>query len=143
MTKKDYVNKYLTRMQVIESMLKDIPGYDGTQASYEFDETATAEEVVGYYIYNETDNALNQWLTNIKGLELTEQDKEVTKILLKLYRNNIKKYNVHFSGYFGYDVTVRAINEDEAMDIAQRLYENAPMNQFIFELENAEITDEM
>ena len=31
----------------------------------------------------------------------------------------MKKYNVHFTGYYGYDVVVEAENEDEAKEIAE------------------------
>lgn len=58
------------------------PGY---AASIEFDETATVEEVVGYYISVEGDNALNQWRDNIAGTQLSEKDAEVTAILAALY----------------------------------------------------------
>lgn len=85
MTKQDYEDLYVKRINEIEAELKDLPGYDGIQATYEFDETANAKEVVGFYVFNEKENALNQWLDNIKGLELTEQDKEVTRILKELY----------------------------------------------------------
>ena len=30
----------------------------------------------------------------------------------------MKKYNVHYMGYYGYDVVVEAENEEEARDIA-------------------------
>ena len=43
--------------------------------------TANTEEIVGYYLANYEDQALNVWLDNINGLELTKQDKEVTTLL--------------------------------------------------------------
>ena len=86
MTKEDYEQIYLKRINQLVDKWKDDPDYDCTQATYEFDETANAEEVVGYYVFNEKENALNQWLNNIDGLDLTEQDKEVTKILKELYK---------------------------------------------------------
>ena len=88
MNKQDYADLYKRRMDEIVRELKDIPSYDGTQATYEFDETANAEEVVGYYVFNEGDNALKQWLNNIYGIELTQQDHEVTKILKELYEED-------------------------------------------------------
>ena len=86
MTKEDYEQIYLKRINQLLDKWKDDSDYDGTQATYEFEETANAEEVVGYYVFNEKENALNQWLNNIEGLNLTEQDKEVTKILKELYK---------------------------------------------------------
>ena len=52
--------------------------------------TANAEEVVGYYLVNEGTNALQQWLVNILGADLTEQDKEVTRLLKELHRNDYR-----------------------------------------------------
>ena len=43
--------------------------------------TANTEEIVGYYLANYEDQALNVWVDNINGLELTKQDKEVTTLL--------------------------------------------------------------
>ena len=85
MTKQEYADLYIKKINELVNKWKDDPDYDGTQASEEFEDTCTAEEVVGFYIVNEEDNALNQWLENIDGLELTDMDKEVTAILKKLY----------------------------------------------------------
>lgn len=60
------------------------PRYD---ASILLDETANTEEVVGYYLVYHEENPLKDWLNNlhIKGIDLmSEQDKEVTKILKEL-----------------------------------------------------------
>ena len=60
------------------------PRYD---ASMLLDETANTEEVVGYYLVYHEENPLKDWLNNlhIKGIDLiSEQDKEVTKILKEL-----------------------------------------------------------
>lgn len=51
-----------------------------------FEETANAEEIVGYYIMYHKDSALRDWLDNTKGINFTEQDAEVDKILKELYR---------------------------------------------------------
>lgn len=82
-TKEDYKQIYVDALDWIEKELIEsgVDVSDGTAITYEFDDTANAEEVVGYYIFNEGDNALNQWLKNTEGLELTEQDKEVTRLL--------------------------------------------------------------
>lgn len=74
---------YLHRIDELDKEMKDVCGdsYDGTQTAVEFDQTANAEEIAGYYIYHYKENALRQWLDNIYGLNLTEMDEEVTKIL--------------------------------------------------------------
>lgn len=84
-----YESKYENRMDDIYRELK----YEGLEdldyaCTMEFDETANEEEVVGYYLVNEGTNALKQWLENIDGIDLTEQDKKVTKILKELAKNN-------------------------------------------------------
>ena len=86
-----YELKYESRMDEIyrEMLEEDVEDIDYA-CTIEFDETANAEEVVGYYLVNESTNALKQWLENIDGIDLTEQDKEVTKILKKLDKNNYK-----------------------------------------------------
>lgn len=60
------------------------PGFD---TSILFDKTANAEEVVGYYLTFPTKNPLEDWLNDIEGLELSERDKEVTKILKEMEEN--------------------------------------------------------
>ena len=50
-----------------------------------FDDTANAEEIVGYYIVYHGESAFEDWTANIKGLRLTEQDKEIDRILKRLY----------------------------------------------------------
>ena len=84
-----YESKYENRMDEIYRELQ----YEGLEdlgyaCTIEFDETANAEEVVGYYLVNEGTNALKQWLENIEGIDLTAQDKKVTKILKELAKNN-------------------------------------------------------
>lgn len=56
----------------------------GLDTSILFDKTANAEEVVGYYLALPTKNLLEDWLNNIEGVDLSEQDKEVTRILKEL-----------------------------------------------------------
>ena len=50
-----------------------------------FEEKCGVDEVVGYYIVLHEDSALKDWKDNIAGIELSEQDKEVDKILGELY----------------------------------------------------------
>lgn len=87
-----YESIYENRMDEIYRELKeegDIKDIDYA-CTMEFDETANTEEVVGYYLVNEGTNALKQWLENIEGINLTEQDKEVTRLLKELDKNNYK-----------------------------------------------------
>ena len=80
--KRYYVEKYNKRWnecfnEASKNGSKD-PGYDATIL---FDETANAEEVVGYYLVHHKENPLRDWLANIERINLSEQDKEVTNIL--------------------------------------------------------------
>lgn len=88
-TKEEYKKIYFDRLKEVERELieEGVDVSDGTAISYKFDETANAEEVIGFYIACEGDNALNQWRFNTDGIEndFTEQDKEVTRILEALY----------------------------------------------------------
>lgn len=86
-----YELKYENRMDEIyrEMLEEDLEDIDYA-CTIEFDKTANAEEVVGYYLVNEGINAFKQWMENIKRIDLTEQDKEVTRLLNELDRNNYK-----------------------------------------------------
>lgn len=64
-------------MEAVENGSED-PGYD---ASISFDENANTEEIVGYYLVLHSEDPFKTWLSNIEGINLSEQDKEVTKIL--------------------------------------------------------------
>lgn len=55
-------------------------------ATMTFEEEGNAEEVVGYYICYHGDDALKDWLSNTKGTELSDQGKEVDRILKRLYQ---------------------------------------------------------
>lgn len=84
-----YILKYEDRMDEIYRELKDTDVEDIDYAcTMEFDETANAEEVVGYYLVNYEWSPLEGWLGNIEGIDLTEQDKEVTRLLEELNANN-------------------------------------------------------
>lgn len=85
-TKEQYKRDYEIRMEILYNSFVD-EGYDdpGYMATIEFDETANTDEVVGYYICNEGDNALKTWFENIEGIEMSEQDLEVSRILRELY----------------------------------------------------------
>ena len=51
----------------------------------------------------------------------------------------MKKYNVHFCGYYGYDVEVEAENEEQAEVLADKIFEDADPNEFIFEAARPDI----
>jgi hypothetical protein len=86
-----YVQKYEDRMDEIYRELKETNVKDIDYAcTIEFDETANAEEVVGYYLINYEWNPLRGWLENTASIDLTEQDKEVTKILVELNENDYR-----------------------------------------------------
>lgn len=90
MDKKYYIQKYEDRMMEIHNEFAnddDIADKDEYCTRW-FDETADAEEVVGYYFVFHEQNPLGDWLENLKYVdEVTKQDEEVTKILTKLCAN--------------------------------------------------------
>ena len=59
--------------------------YDSSFAHERFDEDCNAEEIVGYYIYYYGDDALKTWRDNIEGRVITDEIREVTRILEYLY----------------------------------------------------------
>ena len=80
-----YVQKYEDRMDELyrESKAEGVEDIDYA-CTMEFDQTANAEEVVGYYLINYEWNPLKGWLENTENIELTPQDEEVTRILKEL-----------------------------------------------------------
>ena len=87
--KQYYKQKYEDRMDEIYRELKyeyNIPDNEiDEKCTYEFDDTANAEEVVGYYLINYEWEPLKGWLENLQYVQdITEQDKEVTRILKEL-----------------------------------------------------------
>lgn len=92
--KEYFVSKYENRMDEIhrealeEGISKNsIDGY----CAMEFDQTANAEEIAGYYLVSYEGESLKVWLENTAGLVLTEQDKEVTQILTVLHEKEFGK----------------------------------------------------
>lgn len=82
-----YESVYQKRMDEIYKEMKEENVEDiDCACTIEFDQTANAEEVVGYYLVNEGDNALVRWRENTENIEMTEQDKAVTEILERLFR---------------------------------------------------------
>ena len=85
--KEYYIQKYEDRMDEIYRGLKEEGVEDIDYAcTMEFDQTANAEEVVGYYFVNCEWNPLKAWLENTEHIEMTEQDKKVTEIFESLTR---------------------------------------------------------
>ena len=76
-------------MEAVKNGSED-PGYDATIS---FDQNANAEEIVGYYLVLHSEDPFRIWLNNVEGIELSEQDKEVTKILGNLYLKNNKLFD--------------------------------------------------
>ncbi len=85
-TRQYYKQAYNKRMEEITAEVRKSGSADYKyDASIEFDQTANTNEVVGYYLVNEGDNAYEVWCMNTAHLtELTQQDKDVTGILKHL-----------------------------------------------------------
>lgn len=49
------------------------------------------------------------------------------------------KYNVHFTGFYGYDVEVEAENEEQAERLADAIFDEVDPNEFFFEAEHPDI----
>ena len=89
-----YLNKYNELWNKIHDKWKDEPVDVDYQTNMEFEDEATANEIVGYYIAHYGQNAYKQWMENQWTSEwnkdarasFREQDEEVTKILEDLYR---------------------------------------------------------
>ena len=43
------------------------------------------------------------------------------------------KYNVHFSGYYAYNIEVEAKSEEEARDKAEKIFWDVPLEDMTFE----------
>lgn len=57
-----------------------------TMANAAFEECANAEEIVGYYLVYHKEGALKDWIDNTALTVMTEQDKEVDRILRGLFK---------------------------------------------------------
>ena len=82
-----YQQKYENTMDAIYRALQeaDVQNSDYV-CTLVFDETANAEEIVGYYLSDGLTTALKRWQENTEHIEMTEQDREVTRILTELDR---------------------------------------------------------
>lgn len=54
----------------------------------------------------------------------------------------MKEYQVHFEGYYSYDVKVKAEDENEARIHAEDIFEDADANEFMF-IPNGEYVEEV
>lgn len=54
----------------------------------------------------------------------------------------MKKYTVHFMGFYGYDVEVEAETEDEARELAEPIFEEADVRDFFFESNGTDVWEE-
>ena len=85
-----YQQKYENIMDAIYRALREAEVNDiDYVCTMVFDETANAEEIVGYYLSDGITTALKRWQENTEHIEMTEQDREVTRILTELN----KEYN--------------------------------------------------
>ena len=80
-----YQQKYENTMDAIYRALQEaeVQNIDYV-CTMVFDETANAEEIVGYYLSDGITTALERWQENTEHIEMTEQDREVTRILTEL-----------------------------------------------------------
>lgn len=53
----------------------------------------------------------------------------------------MKKYTVHFSGYYGYNVDVDANNEEEALEKASDIFDEVDPNEFVFECSQPDVME--
>ena len=88
-----YIRKYEDRMDEIYRELKYEHNISDNEidenCTMEFDQTANAEEIVGYYLVNYEYNPLGSWLENLKWVDkVTEQDNDVTAILTELCKED-------------------------------------------------------
>lgn len=102
MTKNDYIEAYehLTeRAMEAADEHYDKLGIPKDKRDYgewigEFEVDANSAEVVGYYLEAYPYDYFPVWLDNIYGITLTDQDKEVSLILNKLWDEQFGKYDL-------------------------------------------------
>ena len=88
-SKEYYISKFDKKWEECLIKTGNVNSDDNEQATNLFDETASAEEVVGFYLKFHKDNAYEKWLTNIDGINLSDQDTTVD-FILKYYERNTK-----------------------------------------------------
>ncbi len=71
------------RQEIIEN---DWTLVDAEELAWEiFEDTATSDPIIGYYIAYHKELALSTWQENTALIEMSEQDREIDKILKLLY----------------------------------------------------------
>ncbi len=91
MTKEYYENKYKQKWHECLEQAFNNPEIKGDldlvqlDATEDFEETANADEIVGFYIYFYRDDAYRIWKGNTNGIEKTKQDLEVDRIFEELF----------------------------------------------------------
>ena len=89
MTQFDYIKRYEDKLdkcisEAKESMKKLYDDLDDKciqEAVEHFEETANAEEVVGYYLSHYGDDAYKAWEDNTSNIELNDEHKSIGEIL--------------------------------------------------------------
>lgn len=86
MNKNYYVEAYTKKW---EECLKEVKIENATDvseaATYIFEESANADEIVGYYLVYHKENALKDWRNNTEGIKMSSQDLKVDTILTRLF----------------------------------------------------------
>ena len=54
----------------------------------------------------------------------------------------MKKWNVHYMGYYGYDVVVEAENEEEAKRKAEPIFGNTSADKYTFIPDGVDVWEE-
>lgn len=82
-----YVNKYFDKWNALyaKALMDEADDPCGT-ATMEFEECCNTEEVVGYYLVYHKEFALQDWIDNTAGIEMTARDKEIDRILKDLFK---------------------------------------------------------
>ena len=82
-----YTEIYINRWEeCLEEARKENAQDVGEIATYIFEESCNAEEVVGYYLVNHGEDALKDWKENTDGIKMNNQDLEVDRILTELFK---------------------------------------------------------
>lgn len=85
-SKEYYISKFDKKWEECLINTGDINSDNNEQATNLFDETASVEEVVGFYLKFHKDNAYEDWLKNTEGVVLSEQSTTVDFILKNLFK---------------------------------------------------------
>lgn len=90
--KQYYINQFYKYIDwCYNKATTDIEAYNLTHVDIDefvwkiFEDTATAEPIVGYYIVYHEHLALSTWLENISRIEMSNQDIEIDTTLKRLY----------------------------------------------------------